>query len=34
VIVADTDIAPDVPGTQTLWVQGVGFGSANVHFSE
>lgn len=33
-IVSATDIAPDVPGTQTLWVQGVGCGSANVHFSE
>jgi hypothetical protein len=33
-IVADTDTAPDVPGTRTLWVQGVGCGSANVHFSE
>jgi len=32
-IVSDTDIAPDVPGTQTLWVQGVGCGNANAHFS-
>ncbi len=33
-IVSETDIAPDIPGTQTLWVQGVGCGSANVHFNE
>ena len=32
-IVSATDIAPDLPGTQTLWVQGVGCGSANVHFN-
>lgn len=32
-IVSETDIAPDIPGTQTLWVQSVGCGSANVHFS-
>jgi hypothetical protein len=31
-IVSETDIAPDIPGTQTLWVQGVGCGSAGVHF--
>ena len=32
-IVSATDIAPDIPGTQTLWVQGVGCGTANVHFN-
>jgi hypothetical protein len=32
-IVSESDIAPDIPGTQTLWVQGVGCGSADVHFS-
>ena len=32
-IVSDTDIAPDVPGVQNAWVQGVGCGSADVHFS-
>jgi len=32
-IVSTTDIAPDVPGTQNAWVQGVGCGSADVHFS-
>lgn len=32
-IVADTDIAPDIPGEQTLWVQGVGCGDALVHFN-
>ena len=33
-IVSATDIAPDIPGSQTLWVQGVGCGSANVSFSK
>jgi len=32
-IVSDGDIAPDIPGTQTLWVQGVGCGLANAHFN-
>jgi hypothetical protein len=32
-IVSATDLAPDIPGLQTLWVQGVGCGSAIVHFS-
>ncbi len=32
-IVSDTDIAPDIPGNQTLWVQGVGCGEALAHFS-
>jgi hypothetical protein len=32
-IVSDADIAPDIPGDQTLWVQGVGCGSAVVNFS-
>jgi hypothetical protein len=32
-IVSADDIAPDIPGTQTLWVQGVGCGGANAHFS-
>lgn len=33
VIVSAHDIAPDVPGIQNAWVQGVGCGSALVHFS-
>ena len=33
IIVPDGDLAPDIPGTQTLWVQGVGCGSANPHFN-
>jgi len=33
IIVSDTDIAPDIPGEQTLWVQGVGCGTARVNFS-
>jgi hypothetical protein len=32
-IVSATDIAPDIPGLQNLWVQGVGCGTATVHFS-
>ena len=32
-IVSDSDIAPDIPGNQTLWVQGVGCGDALAHFS-
>jgi hypothetical protein len=32
-IVSDTDLAPEVPGEQNLWVQGVGCGTAVVHFS-
>jgi hypothetical protein len=33
-IVSTNDIAPDVPGIQNAWVQGVGCGSAIVHFSQ
>lgn len=32
-IVSDVDLAPDIPGLQTLWVQGVGCGDANAHFN-
>ena len=32
-IVAAHDIAPDIPGTQNVWVQGVGCAAAVVHFS-
>jgi hypothetical protein len=32
-IVSDSDLAPELPGIQTLWVQGVGCGSANGHFN-
>jgi hypothetical protein len=32
-IVSGSDLAPELPGTQTLWVQGVGCGSANGHFN-
>jgi len=32
-IVSDTDLAPDIAGNQTLWVQGVGCGDAVVHFN-
>lgn len=33
IIVSDSDIAADVPGVQTLWVQGVGCDEAQVSFS-
>jgi hypothetical protein len=32
-IVSAVDIADDIPGLQNLWVQGVGCGTAIVHFS-
>jgi hypothetical protein len=32
-IISTEDLAPDVPGVQNAWVQGVGCGSAVVHFS-
>ena len=32
-IVSTEDIAPDIPGFQNLWIQGVGCGTAIVHFS-
>ena len=32
-IVSATDIAPDIPGLQNLWVQGVGCGTAIVNFN-
>jgi hypothetical protein len=32
-IVSDHDLAPEIPGIQTLWVQGVGCGIAGEHFS-
>jgi hypothetical protein len=32
-IVSDHDLAPEIPGIQTLWVQGVGCGVAGEHFS-
>ena len=32
-IVSKNDIAPDVEGAQNVWIQGVGCGTATVHFS-
>jgi hypothetical protein len=32
-IVSQNDIAPDIPGVQNVWVQGVGCGAAIVHFT-
>jgi hypothetical protein len=31
-IVSTRDIADDIQGTQNVWVQGVGCGTASVHF--
>jgi hypothetical protein len=31
-IVSQHDIAPDIPGVQNVWVQGVGCGAAIIHF--
>jgi hypothetical protein len=31
--VADEDLAPDLPGVQNLWIQGVGCGTAIVNFN-
>lgn len=33
VIVADHDIANDIPGVQNVWIERVGCGTANVNFS-
>ena len=32
-IVSANDIAPDITGNQNVWIQGVGCGSAIVHFN-
>jgi hypothetical protein len=32
-IVSADDIAPDISGDQNVWIQGVGCGSAKVHFN-
>ena len=32
-IVSDTDLAPNIPGVQTLWIQGVGCATAKVNFN-
>lgn len=32
-IISDTDLAQDLQGDQTMWVQGVGCGTANQHFN-
>jgi hypothetical protein len=32
-IVSPNDLAPDIEGVQNVWIQGVGCGSATVHFS-
>jgi hypothetical protein len=31
-IVSDTDIAPEIPGVQNMWIQGVGCGTGIVNF--
>jgi hypothetical protein len=32
-IVSETDLAPNIPGVQTFWIQGVGCGNAHANFS-
>ena len=32
-IVSETDLAPNIPGEQTLWIQGVGCAEAKVNFN-
>ena len=32
-IVSQDDLAPEIEGVQNVWIQGVGCGSAIVHFS-
>ena len=32
-IVSTRDLAPEIPGVQNIWIQGVGCGSANVNFN-
>jgi hypothetical protein len=32
-IVSETDLAPDIPGVQNLWIQGVGCGTAITNFN-
>jgi hypothetical protein len=32
-IVSESDLAPDLPGLQNVWIQGVGCGAALVHFN-
>jgi hypothetical protein len=31
--VSDTDLAPDIPGVQTVWIQGVGCGTGSANFN-
>ncbi len=33
-IVSEVDLAPDIPGIQNIWIQGVGCGEAIVNFSK
>ena len=33
IIVSETDLAPNIPGNQTLWIQGVGCAEATVNFN-
>jgi hypothetical protein len=32
-IVSESDLAPEIPGVQNLWIEGVGCGTAIVHFN-
>jgi hypothetical protein len=31
-IVSEIDLAPEIPGVQNVWIQGIGCGSAVVNF--
>jgi hypothetical protein len=31
--VSDHDLAPDIPGVQTVWIQGVGCGTGVANFN-
>jgi len=32
-IVSETDLAPEIPGIQTVWIQGVGCGTGIANFN-
>jgi hypothetical protein len=32
-VVSDTDLAPNIPGIQTIWIQGVGCGTGGANFN-
>jgi len=32
-IVSQTDIAPEIPGVQNVWIEGIGCGEATANFN-